>query len=166
MDAPSLKTLRAAYKNRPVFLVGNGPNIVPVRCSQVHHEDNPTASFWSDDASKRVSKYGTVMFAALQIAAYMGFNPIYLTACDLNYTSHASADPNHARPQIVPGRNFDAARNNRGHVSAHEIALQQCNRLGVDVYNASVGGALEVYPRVDFMEAVMEAQKRDADYGY
>lgn len=91
------------------------------------------------------------MFPAIQIAVYMGFNPLYLIGCDLNYRSDTERDLNHAAPYIRPA-NGDAAANNPVHIQAHEISLAACKARGVEIYNATEGGALDVYERVDLME--------------
>jgi hypothetical protein len=51
------------------------------------------ASFpqWSWTPFDWVSRWGSSMFAALQIAVFLGFNPIFLLGCDLNYVN--SIDP-------------------------------------------------------------------------
>jgi hypothetical protein len=99
---------------------------------------------WSDDPSVRVSKYGTVMLAAFQVAVYMGFNPIVLVGCDLNF----GPDGNHYDPDYTLSAEFDWHLENLNQLEAHRIAKWNCDRLGVAVYNATVGGALAVYPRV------------------
>lgn len=62
-----------------------------------------------------------------------------------------SKDPNHfssgyrTRPQNHGRRNTD-----RQHIKIHTLAKRFGDRDGVDIYNATFGGELEVYPRVDF----------------
>jgi hypothetical protein len=36
--------------------------------------------------------------------------------------------------------------------SGHATAKEVCDQLGIEIYNATVGGELEIFPRVDFME--------------
>ncbi len=43
---------------------------------------------------------------------------------------------------------------NRRHILAHELAKSVSNKLGFNIYNASVGGHLEVYPRTDITSVV------------
>ena len=120
--------------------------------------------WWSYDASQRVCKFGTSMLAALQIAIYMGFNPVYLLGCDLGFKppiqvidnsktpydpeKHLLKDPNHfAADYGTPGCEPDVLNTNM--LAAHTLARRAAERIGVRIYNATIGSNLEVYPRVD-----------------
>jgi hypothetical protein len=48
----------------------------------------------------------------------------------------------------------DGPRYNRELTKGHATIKRVCEHLGVDVYNATVGGELEVYPRVDIHDLV------------
>ena len=121
--------------------------------------------WWSYDIAERVCKFGTSILVALQVAVYMGFNPIYLLGCDLGFRSPSAfegggllgkmlmqvglktRDPNHFSPSYgTPGLAPDILNYNM--LSAHELALRATKKIGVQVFNATVGGQLEVYPRV------------------
>jgi len=123
---------------------------------------------FSDDIVTKVSDVRTVTIAALQLAVHLGFNPIYLIGCDTSYVVPASVegdatsidglvstqddDPNH----------FDSSyfgKDRKWHVPHPERMIYHysqakaaCDQLGVSVYNATVGGRLEVFPRVDYLE--------------
>ena len=80
---------------------------------------------------------------ALPLALYMGCNPIYVIGCDCEQTGHAYVDP----------------RQNAGHTDAHykdgiipafRAAREHADEVGVAIFNAGVGGKLEVLPRCDF----------------
>jgi len=123
--------------------------------------------WWSYDVSERVCKFGTSMLVALQIATYMGFNPIYLLGCDLgfrpapkvlkwNLTSRLfgkifpkrQGDPNHFDPNYgTPG--LSAGLLNTNMQAAHELTLRATKKIGVNIQNATIGGELAIYPRVD-----------------
>src|SRR3990167_699038 len=98
-------------------------------------------SYWSDDIYNWVSKFGTVMLPTLQVAAYLGFNPLYLIGCDLNYLYSPGIDSNHAHTQIATPSEykefFESGLIDRVHIQAHQIAKFACDRLGVKVYNAT-----------------------------
>jgi hypothetical protein len=113
-----------------------------------------------------VASVRTVTIAAMQFAAFMGFGPIYLIGCDTSYSIPQTAvgtsrngrdlvstqddDPNH----------FDRSyfgKNSKWHdprvdmmVAHYEVAKSVCDSLNVEVYNATIGGNLEVFPRVDY----------------
>jgi hypothetical protein len=101
---------------------------------------------WSDDIFKRVSKFGTSLFAAAQIAAYMGFNPIYFIGCDLG-DGHFTSE---YIPKYYEKYCTSQERVKPAIIRSHEIAKINGERLGVEFYNATLGGGLDVYPRVDY----------------
>lgn len=88
--------------------------------------------------------FGSTVNVAVQIAAMQGYNPIYLIGCDLGYQdgkpSHFSSDYENGSEQPARYANLNA-------LAAHMIAA----RTGqVKIYNATIGGDLEVYERADF----------------
>lgn len=130
-------------------------------------EENLPYSMFCTNPSDYVYSVRTVTIAMLQIAVYMGFNPIYLIGCDTSYTIPNSAqfetgnnetlistdeDPNH----------FDSSYFGKGkkwhepHVDRmifhYEQAKRVCDERGVRVINATVGGNLEVFPRINYLE--------------
>ena len=121
---------------------------------------------FTPDASQWVSAARTVTVASLQLAAYLGFSPIYLIGCDTSYSVPATAevgeenpdhltstrddDPNHFDPRYFgAGRKWHEPHVERM-IAHYEESKLACNDLGVDVFNATVGGKLEVFPRIDF----------------
>ncbi len=118
------------------------------------------------DASRGVFAGFTVTVSALQLAVYLGFNPIYLIGCDTSYHKAGAIRVEGAnREQLVSAENNDSdhfdpryfgagKRFHEPHVARmifhyHEARLV-CESLGVQVYNATVGGNLEEFPRVDY----------------
>lgn len=108
----------------------------------------------------------TVTFTALQLAAYMGFKEIYLLGVDANYDVPADAaqsksygvgvldmksdDPNHFHPDYF-GKGF------RWHdpqvdkmVEAYREARKVIDQTDQRIYNAGIGGKLEVFERRSF----------------
>ncbi len=126
----------------------------------------PEGTF-SRDVSRRVYAAFTVTVAALQLAVYLGFNPIYLFGCDTSYAKmptvqvdqgnterlvSAASDPNHFDPGYFgQGKKFHEPHVARMIFHYHESRLV-CESLGVKVYNATVGGNLEEFERVDYRE--------------
>lgn len=133
---------------------------------------NPPHSMFSLDASDHVIQPYTVAITMLQLAAYLGFNPIYLIGCDTSYTIPSSVkqagrkignagllltstsddDPNHFDPRYFgKDREWHNPQVEKM-IDHHQWAKIALDRRGVKVFNATVGGKLEVYPRVDFDE--------------
>lgn len=166
--------------------------------------------FWSNDVANYVYTYHS-MYAAIQIAVYLGFETIYLLGCDLGYgtynphmifkdglnpfnwgsetsyllegyregmltksvihgilfkiltspiadlagqildytdeldDSNRFSSHTQFQPEDLTYVNDEIEKS---HIAAKRISSDQ----GVDIYNATVGGELEVYPRVSFEE--------------
>jgi hypothetical protein len=140
-------------------------NVIPVTVTFKHRTPCYDLQVWSDDISESVSKDGSSMFAAMQIAVYLGFNPLYLIGCDLGIRAwdyDEEDDPNHFSPgywgklkiRNKPYKLTESyARNTQSHIiMGHRTAKSACELRGIEVYNATLGGEMEIYPRVDFME--------------
>ena len=99
--------------------------------------------------------FGSSVNVAVQIAHQQGYSPVYLVGCDLGYEdgkpSHFDARYEHGREQSARYANLDT-------LSAHMIAA----RSGAQVYNATLGGSLEVYERVDY-ENIFSGQRRESE---
>ena len=56
------------------------------------------------------------------------------------------------------GGKIITSEKNRRHILAHELAKSISDELGFDIYNATVGGHLEVYPRKDITSVVEDGE--------
>ena len=97
---------------------------------------------------------------ALQMAASMGYDPIYLVGCDLYKYRPPGPDINHFDPDYGPykirkstGKEMIGPAEweslNEHLILAHQMALRETAKMGVSIFNATVGGQLEVYERKD-----------------
>jgi hypothetical protein len=86
---------------------------------------------------------------------YMGFNEIYLLGVDCNYVagtkSHFRSNGNEfiVNPKLAKKQNDDQRL-------AYQIAEQEATKRNVKIYNATRGGKLEVFERVDLDEVLNE----------
>lgn len=105
---------------------------------------------FSDDFARYVYEGFTVTYACLQLAVYMGFSEIYLLGVDFNYSEDVYAESNHFEGYqshykdirlnpIMPDRML------RAYKKANELSQD----FGCKIYNATRGGKLEVFERVD-----------------
>lgn len=113
---------------------------------------------WHLDSTGTLCKYGSGYNCMLQQAVLEGFNPIYLVGADLGFRGRPSQDNanldydhfdlryNHRYASL--GR---ARMDNETQVDMHVHARTWCDARGIQVFNATLGGELEVYPRVDFV---------------
>lgn len=134
----------------------------------LNNEDNLPYSMFSTNPSEFVYSVKTVTVAMLQLAVYFGFNPIYLIGCDTDYKvpstvqaedkanyelmSTKDDDMNHFDPKYFgKGRKWHQP-NPHKMIFHYEQTKEVCDAMGVQVYNATVGGKLEVFPRVDYKD--------------
>ena len=115
---------------------------------------------------------GSVTGSAIQIAFYMGFSPIYLIGCDLGYKVGATVKQEGpdkfgtgTRLYLTSTEDDDAShfdkryfgKDRRWHdphvermIEGHKQCKEGIERAGGRIFNATIGGELEVYERVDF----------------
>lgn len=102
----------------------------------------------SNDITKKVFMGGNVTNVILQICFYMGFKEIYLLGCDCNYKGanvHSSLTGYSDDDKLFETADYIGW----SMIKDHECAKKTADKLGVKIYNATRGGMLEVYPRVD-----------------
>lgn len=111
------------------------------------------------DVRGRLWEGATVTYVALQLAYYMGFNEVILIGVDHNFTAQGKPnttvvsqgdDPDHFDAKYF-GKGFrwqlpDLETSERAYRMAHE-AYQRTGRTVID---ATVGGKLDIFPKVDF----------------
>lgn len=107
---------------------------------------------------------GTVSFLNLQLAYHLGCNPIFMVGFDHNYhvpknivdtvITSETDDVNHVHPDYF-GKGYRWHDPNVERMEqSYRAARAFLEPRGVRVLNATVGGHLEVFPRVDFDAAV------------
>lgn len=117
---------------------------------------------WQEDAiihGGHWCKFGSGLFLWLQLGVWMGFNPIVLVGCDLHKGRVEAWDADHFDPQYeaAPSPHDQARtpeRRNATLVYGHELSRAYAESQGVRILNATVGGLLDVYPRVSLEEVV------------
>lgn len=114
---------------------------------------------FSPAIDKQMDSMGTVTFTCIDIAAYMGFSEIYLIGVDHNYQVTINEDGNTVVDENAKDyfcNDYDSDIKNvvvhdmRQNTIAYRKAKQYCDEHGIHVYNATRGGKLEVFDRVDF----------------
>lgn len=98
---------------------------------------------FSSDISKEIYMGYTVTYAMLQIACYMGFKEIYLIGVDhSDWGKHFIED--YIEIETYPYIYDDKS------LLAYKSSKEYCDEKNIKVYNATRGGKLEVFSRVDF----------------
>ena len=114
--------------------------------------------FFSVNPALWLSKFGTSWLPMMQLAVWMGFDPIYIVGCDLDFTSYdnrSEDDPNHFFKNYdgdgysFSGKTADIVMQNVP--AAHRLVKRVTEQLGIEVYNATPGG-MDIWPRVKFEE--------------
>ncbi len=111
------------------------------------------------DARFRLWEGATVTYVALQLAFHMGFETVILIGVDHNFVTRGEAnqtvvsegdDPNHFDPRYF-GKGF---RWQLPDLETSEIAYRMARRAyeqaGRRVLDATIGGKLTVFPKVDY----------------
>jgi hypothetical protein len=123
---------------------------------------------FSRDLTKRCYWGGTVSFLNLQLAAYLGCNPIILIGFDHSYVvpskhiknnviQSQTKDVNHIHPDYFgPGYRWHDPNIARME-AAYRCARQELEQSKVHVLNATAGGQLEVFERVTFDSAIQRS---------
>lgn len=98
-------------------------------------------------------KYGGTMNVTLQFAFAMGYDPVYVIGCDLGIKPiyrNSVADPNHFHPDYWTWEDNPLEDRDATLIEVHQMARRAFDRVGKRIYNAGVGGGLDVYERVEF----------------
>lgn len=101
---------------------------------------------FSDDPSVIVYDGFSIAVTLLQIAVYLGFEEIYLLGCDCNYKQKNAYFVDHGFKDPT----FEEAGNRM--MSGYRAAKEYADKRGVRIYNATRGGMLEIFPRVNLDE--------------
>lgn len=109
--------------------------------SEFHHPK------FSDDLSRRAYDASTITYVCIQMAAYMGFKNIYLLGVDFS-SMKGSNDMSYQhfhseKDSLCVGFNNIVRL-------GYETARKYADEHGIHIYNATRGGYLEIFDRIDF----------------
>lgn len=105
---------------------------------------------FTEDISKTIYWGATVTFSVMQIAAYMGFSEIYLIGMDFNYEDRKKGGEGvHFSDEYEKDILFEV-NYKREHELSYLSAREYAETHNVKFYNATRGGELEIFERVDF----------------
>lgn len=144
-----LKFLADTYQNG----IDYGESAYTFHMSYPEKADRP--GYGEDFSYGYVSGY-SVVFACIYLAIYMGFTRLYIIGADMNYSHDMSSSENHfygdkdniskQDSTINQPFFFDTVHRN------YEFARLFAEARDVHIYNATRGGKLEAFERVDFDE--------------
>ena len=128
---------------------------------------------FSDDISQKIYTGQSVTYLNLQIAYYMGFSQVYIIGLDFSYEipknievsgcsiTSLDDDPNHFHPEYFgKGKKWHFPKLNSC-LNSYRNAKFFYEERGRKVYNATIGGRLGIYDRVDYYSLFDTAVRLD-----
>lgn len=113
-----------------------------------------------------ISEGYTVTYVAIQLAYIMGFKRIFLIGVDHNFQQSGNPnseqvmttdDANHFHPEYFKGQKWHLA-DLEGNEISYRIAKRKLLGAGREIYNATLGGKLEIFSRMTYEEALRIAK--------
>ncbi len=161
----NLKEEIKTYEVNNLFIADNRMHVehdniekFPLDCSRFFWNMFPKlfpVTKFSNNIVKKIYDGCSVVYACLQIAAYMGFSEIYLLGVDCNYS-----DPDKLHSKMTDYVNYQYhwdQSTGEGMIQSFKVAFEYAERNNIKILNATRGGLLEVFPRVELDEIFKEA---------
>ena len=143
-----------AWRSHPHF-----PAQLPITQLPTFIYTSYTGPRFSSDVRGRVWEGATVTNVALQLAFHMGFHQVILIGVDHNFTSKGDAnktvvsqgdDPNHFAPNYFgKGAKWQLPDLDTSELG-YTLAREAYRKAGREVIDATVGGKLTIFPKVDY----------------
>lgn len=163
-------------QSREQFLQMNCPIFLSYTASRNVIPDKPhiyrlhTQNVWTfyDDITNPICEGHTVTYVSLQLAYYMGFKRVVLIGVDHNFKQKGRAhevqtyqgeDENHFHPDYFKGQQWQLADIYGSEVSYH-LAKYHFLKEGREIFDATVGGKLQVFPKIDYEKALELLQRK------
>lgn len=119
--------------------------------------DNPQ---FSDDATKKLPSIGTSTYTMIEFAVFLGCTEIYILGCDMSYAVNLNRDGtityNDSGKDYFASKEGYATSSKANPVPtwqmkvAYDCAAKYAREHGLNIYNATRGGKLESFERIDF----------------
>lgn len=127
-----------------------------ITCNYICSNEVP---MFSSDCERQVYSGKSVSYAMLQVAIYMGFSEIYLLGMDHSFSTEVKADATVIHNNVQDhAKELDCGSVSYFYVDevtkAYLVAKKYADEHGVKIYNATRGGKLEVFERIDFEELI------------
>ena len=130
-------------------IIPDGSIVFPLHfLNHIYSSNKSYNTKFSGDIYSIVYDGYSVTYSLLQIAVYMGFKEIYLLGCDTIYSN------NKKKQHFVESGHYDPAYKTAGDrmTVGYLTAKKYADTHGIKIYNATRGGMLEVFPRVNLDE--------------
>lgn len=130
-----------------------------IHYKMIYQNLNVPLRLFSRNSALGIFAGGTVVYSAMQLAMYMGFTKIYLLGVDHNFSKSMNnkgevvIDSN-AKDYFCEDYNADSddlyVPNTENTTKTYCDAKHHLDQMGIEVFNATRGGKLEEFPRVNF----------------
>lgn len=142
--------IRAVYSGKTVFL----PTV-----DYIYQINRPKRPQFGSDCTKKVHAYGTTVYLIFQLAVYMGFSKIYLLGTDCSYTgAKKHAYKSDKEEKALYNDNTHNGNLERALETGFDAIRYYARKNSVEVFNATRGGKLELFPRVN-LDALLEKKE-------
>ncbi len=142
----------------PKFIGWKARDLITFTDDMMFLLSRPGSAFHAD-ITGGICEGATVTYVALQVAYYLGFDRVILVGVDHSFTTrgkpHATVtsqgdDPDHFHPEYF-GKGFrwqlpDLETSERAYIMAKE----HFEKAGREIVDATIGGKLRAFPRVDY----------------
>jgi len=135
-------------------------------------KNNPNVNYFMEKPSIDISTHitkgmgagGTVTYTALQMAYYLGANPVILFGVDHSFATEKNTRPNQiVKRETEDNNHFDPNYFQKGtywgvpNLDKSERGYMEAKRMfeedGRKVYDATIGGKLDIFPKISVDEA-------------
>jgi hypothetical protein len=144
---------------------------IPFEINRYHQRHN---ILFSGNISKMIEYGETITYAAIQIAAYMGFAEIYLMGVDNNYSTTLQSDGQVVvdetvknYPEKLMPKNTIESKYAKFAIEpvtrAYAAAKDYCEAHNIRIANATRGGKLEVFERVNLEDILAQPKPNEIE---
>ena len=114
--------------------------------------DKSEKKYFSEDMSEGVCSGGTSTFTMLQIMAYMGCQELILLGVDFSWGEDGRNAHffSHNDSKVIDLYTSECIKKKEYVYDSYQVANQYAKEHGITIYNATRGGKLDIFPRVDF----------------
>lgn len=108
---------------------------------------------FSNNVYARVYDGYSIAISIMQIVMYMGFDEIYLLGADCSYLGKQQ---HFVETGVYEPDNNDMTQKL---ITSYTTVKQNAEKIGVKIYNATRGGYLELFPRVNLENVISDSKK-------
>jgi hypothetical protein len=158
------------YHELPMTLFLNFKNARGVinKKDNFHFVYTGAKSTFKTDITRKICEGATVTYVAMQIAYYMGFQNVFLIGVDHHFKAIGKPyekqfmqddDINHFDPNYFRNQKWQLP-NLKISEAAYNLAKYYYNKDGRRIYDATVDGKLNIFPKVSFKEALRQCKQK------